>query len=132
MTDEGAAVLLVRSVVDTSARAREWDAAVSRLWAQIEALGGRELTPWGVQVVYVVGAGITPVDFDGVQLGAVSRKARTLVIKAAVRGPATADADAVVLDILERAVTLAESVARRRGLVQSLDAARAITEQLNG
>jgi hypothetical protein len=127
---EAAPALLVRAVVDTGHEARVWETAVGRLWRRVEALGGRELVPWGVQVVYVVAAGMTPVDFDGVRLGSLSRKARTLVVKAAVRGEPDEGVDHAVRAVLDQAVTLAEQVAARRGLIDSLDHARRIVERL--
>ena len=130
MTVETAPALLVRAVVDTSTEARTWEAAVDRLWQRVEALGGQESVPWGVQVVYVVDAGMTPVDFDGVKLGSLSRKARTLVVKAAVRGEPEGGVDQAVRTILDQAVSLAERVANRRGLIGSLDHARRIVGRL--
>jgi hypothetical protein len=122
--------LLVRAVVDTSTEARIWEAAVDRLWRRVEVLGGRESVPWGVQVVYVVDAGMTPVDFDGVKLGSLSRKVRTLVVKAAVRGEPEDGVDQTVLTVLDQAVRLAAQVANRRGLIGSLDHARRIVGRL--
>jgi hypothetical protein len=130
VTVETAPALLVRAVVDTSVEARIWEAAVDRLWQRVEVLGGRDLVPWGVQVVYVVGAGMTPVDFDGVKLGSLSRKDRTLVVKAAVRGEHDDGVDQTVRAVLDQAVRLAEQVANRRGLIGFLDHARRIVERL--
>lgn len=130
MTVQTAPALLVRAVVDASVEARLWEVAVDRFWQRVEVLGGRESVPWGVQVVYVVDAGMTPVDFDGVKLGSLSRKARTLVMRAAVRGETEDGVDQTVRTVLDQAVRLAEQVANRRGLIGSLDHARRIVERL--
>ena len=130
MTTETAPALLVRTVYDTSNEARVWKKVIDRLWERVDARGGEQPVPWGVQVVYVVGEGMAPVDFDGVKLGSVSRKARTLVVKAAVGGQPEGGVDQEVRTVLDQAVTLAAQVAKRRGLIDSLDHARRIVERL--
>ena len=126
------AVLSVGAVLgDSDAENVAWRRAISALGKQIQEVRRGVHSPLRLNVVYHVDGKLVPNEFTGVRTSRFRKKDAHLLVQAAVPPGATKDRRAVLVGLLDEAVTEAEDFARQRGISENLAEIRDVIRMLS-
>ena len=127
--DDTPDVLAIGAILgDADLKSRAWKLEIQRLMnAVIDARPNEAASPLNVNVVFHVDGRLVPNEFTGVRTGRFDRKARHLMVQAAV--PPGAPDPRVLQALLMDAIDEAERFARDRSIADDLSALREIAER---
>ncbi|MDQ1743138.1 MAG: hypothetical protein QOE23_1477 [Pseudonocardiales bacterium] len=117
MTVDGWTALSIGAILgDSDAENMAWKRAINAVSKQVQALRAGVDSPLQVNVVYHVDGRLVPNEFEGVRTGRFDKRNAHLLVQAAVPAVPTVDRNAVLLDLLRRAVDEAEKFAAAKGI----------------
>jgi hypothetical protein len=129
--DSDERVLFVNSLVGGSlGSAREWAAAVSDITLRVFDAAAGAVSPLIVGVLFQISGETFKADFEGLRTGRYSKATNTLLIQVALPESLPDSTYDFLVEMLKKAIDVAEDVSRKKNLSDGLPAIRSILAQL--